>query len=86
MSEASKVYTELLSGPTMIDIEVPCPQKPNDDAQTLFFGSVPRRRRKGQWPRKGTIQLRMVLEASKVHTELLGGPALSDIEVPCPQK
>ena len=41
----------------MSDLEVSCLEKPNGDAQTRFPGSVPKRRRKAQWPKKGRSDL-----------------------------
>ena len=54
--------------------------------QTRFFGSVPKRQRKGQCASKEMTRLRMGSEASKVHIQLRSGPILSDTEVSCPKK
>ena len=38
--------------PILSDLKVSFPQKTNGDAQTRFLGSVPKRRKRAQWPTK----------------------------------
>ena len=79
-SEDPKVYINLLGGPILSDIEFLVLKSRTVIPHTRFFGSVQKRRRKGQCTSKKTTKLRTGSKASKVHIQLLGGPILSDIE------
>ena len=53
--------------------------------ETRFLCSVPKRRRKAQWPGKGRRTWNGVRGLETPHLAT-GGPILSDLEVSCPQK